>query len=83
MKTEDCDGNEIEIPTLNIDNSDGDEYNKVSTPEDFYLLVKAMGWVTVAEFESETGASMIELLGKFWLLMGATHDGFSRVYLKD
>lgn len=77
MKTSHVDGTEVEIPTLEeLDEQGEDPHHKVSTREDFDLLVKAMGWDGTKHFEEKTGVTCDELLGVWWMTM---HD---RVYLR-
>lgn len=72
MKTTNCNGEEIEIATLQ-EHEDGERV-RVDTLADFELCVKAMGWESTAQFEEETGVTAQELLGFFWCVV---HD---RVY---
>jgi hypothetical protein len=61
----DCNGDDVEIPSL--EEHDDGEMVKVSNMADFELLVKAMGWPSVAEFEFDTARYAEDLIGKFWV----------------
>lgn len=72
---------EIEIPTLVTSEDLQGEYNKVSNEEDFGLLVDAMGFDSVAEFEEKTGVGAEELIGKSFMLHGWA--GMNKIFIKE
>ena len=71
---------EIEIPTLQEDDGE-DLYYKVDTREDFTLLVDAMGFNSIKEFEQSTGVDAEYLIGKWWMLHGWA--GMNKIFIKE
>lgn len=67
---------EIEIPSLEID--ENDEYVKVSSSQDFELLVTwMMGYESLKDWEVTTGLDHLEFIDVWWFTM---HD---RVYTRE
>lgn len=77
MKVEHWDGgNEIEIETLDFDESS--EFIQVGNDRDLELAVThMMGWSSLASFLEETGADPLDLIDRFWTV---SHD---RVYYQE
>jgi hypothetical protein len=67
MQTTNVNGVGVEIATLKqIVCGDGEVFERVENTEDFILLLRCLGWDSVAQFEQETGVSATQLLGVYW-----------------
>ena len=74
MITYNTNGEEVEIPSLDVDDK---EYQKVDTLEDFGRLAEAMGWADSQAWFADTGVDGSELLGKYWIVV------HNRVFMRD
>jgi hypothetical protein len=61
---------EVEIASLKIDDSDGDEYLFVDNAEDMEKLVKAIGFSDSAQFDAECELPSQLLLGRYFFITG-------------
>lgn len=79
--TEDCNGNSVTVPSYQQEMW-GDYRHTVDTLEDLTLLVKAMGWDSIAEFTHDTDVTSDELLGRWWLTTGDS-NGRQSVHIME
>ena len=83
MKYCDFNGEMVEIPTFEED--ENGEYLKVQTIGDMEILIKAMGFLSIQDFNQECEKPAEELVGKFFCIMGKAAGRFHKqpVFLKD
>lgn len=72
---------ELGIMSYEYMEQEGESWEMVTNMNDMTLLIKNMQYESVAEFEEKTGAKAVELIGKWWQLMG--DRGGDRVFVKD